>query len=146
LSALAVTSYSSLQVSGQTAMGRLGVGGWQLNGAWATVTGAPTTVFGSPDFRSSGNHQTVDLVGPIEKLGCLGPGDNWHWYDPTSLAPVPTFVDPAVELDGVARQHRFGNTGRNIAAYGPGHSNLDLGLFKHFKLTERFDMQFRAEG
>jgi len=134
------------KLSGHNAIGRAVLGGWQLNGVWSTVTGAPTTVFGSPDFRSSGNHQTVDLVGPIKKLGCLGPGDNCHWYDPTSFAPVPTFVDPAVDLDGVARQHRFGNTGRNIAVYGPGHSNLDLGLFKHFKLTERFDMQFRAEG
>jgi hypothetical protein len=46
----------------------------------------------------------------------------------------------------VQRQHRFGNTGRNIALYGPGHSNLDASLFRHFKLKERFDMQFRVEG
>ena len=130
------------KLSGHNAIGRAVLGGWQLNGVWSTVTGAPTTIFGDPQFRSSGNHQTVDLVAPLKKLGCLGPGDNCHWYDPSSFAPVPLVTDP----DGIQRQHRFGNTGRNIAVYGPGHSNLDLGLFKHFKLTERFDMQFRAEG
>ena len=130
------------KLSGHNAIGRAVLGGWQLNGVWSTVTGAPTTIFGDTQFRSSGNHQTVDLVAPLKKLGCLGPGDNCHWYDPSSFAPVPLVTDP----DGIQRQHRFGNTGRNIALYGPGHTNLDLGLFKHFKLTERFDMQFRAEG
>jgi hypothetical protein len=85
------------------------------------------------------------LVAPLKKLGCLGPQPNCYWYDPASFAPVPTVIDPGDPAQ-LERQHRFGNTGRNIAVYGPGHSNLDLGLFKHFKLTERFDMQFRAEG
>ncbi|PYT70008.1 MAG: hypothetical protein DMG39_17070 [Acidobacteria bacterium] len=134
------------KLSGHNAIGRAVLGGWQLNGVWSTVTGAPTTFFADPTFlRSSGNHQTLDLVAPLKKLGCLGPGDNCHWYDPSSFAPVPLVIDPGDPAQ-LERQHRFGNTGRNIAVYGPGHSNLDLGLFKHFKLTERFDMQFRAEG
>jgi hypothetical protein len=133
---------SGHRFAGHNVIGRAALSGWQLNGIWSTTTGAPTTVFANPQFRSSGNHQTVDLVGPLVQTGCLGPGDNCHWYDPSAFAPVPLVTDP----DGVQRQHRFGNTGRNIALYGPGHSNLDASLFRHFKLKERFDMQFRVEG
>src|SRR5207245_10521779 len=39
---------------------------------------------------------------------------------------------------------RFGNVGRNTMR-GPGVVNLDFGVFRTFKLTERFDLQFRAE-
>jgi hypothetical protein len=39
---------------------------------------------------------------------------------------------------------RFGNSGRNILR-GPGKVNLDASLFRDFKLTERFKLQFRAE-
>ena len=39
---------------------------------------------------------------------------------------------------------RFGNTGRNILR-GPGVVNLDLSLFRTFRLTDRYKLQFRAE-
>jgi len=93
-------------------------------------------------LRQAGNHQTVDQIAPIKKLGCLGPDPGCYWYDPSSFAIVPLVTDEK----GVQRQHRFGNTGRNIALYGPKQSNLDASLFRHFKLSERFDLQFRAEG
>ena len=56
-------------------------------------------------------------------------------------APVPLVTDP----DGIQRQHRFGTTGRNIAVYGPGHTNIDQNIFRHFKIRERYDLEFRAE-
>lgn len=123
-------------------IGKAVLGGWQLNGVWGTQSGQPTTVYAIPYTKQSGNHQTVDQVAPIRKLGCLGPDTGCYWYDPKSFLPVPLVTDP----DGVQRQHRFGSTGRNIALYGPKHSNLDASLFRHFKLTERYDLEFRAEG
>jgi hypothetical protein len=39
---------------------------------------------------------------------------------------------------------RFGNVGRNTMR-GPGVANLDLSLFRTFKLTPQFNLQFRAE-
>jgi hypothetical protein len=38
----------------------------------------------------------------------------------------------------------FGNTGRDILR-GPGFFNLDMSLFRNFKLTERFTVQARGE-
>ena len=39
---------------------------------------------------------------------------------------------------------RYGTSGRNIL-FGPGVSNMDASLFRTFKITERFNMQFRYE-
>ena len=39
---------------------------------------------------------------------------------------------------------RFGNVGRNTLR-GPGVVNLDMSLFRTFKLTQTVDLQFRAE-
>ena len=39
---------------------------------------------------------------------------------------------------------RFGNVGRNTMR-GPGVVNTDLSLFRTFKITERLNLQFRAE-
>jgi hypothetical protein len=117
-------------------VGRAVLGGWQLNGIWAAYSGTPTTIDSDPSLLpQSSNWQTMDQVGPIRKLGGLGPGT--QWYDPSAFALVPTGPD--------GLQHRFGTTGRNIAVYGPGHWNWDASVFRHFKLTERFDLQFRAE-
>src|SRR5262249_23763388 len=40
--------------------------------------------------------------------------------------------------------YRFGNASRG-SIVGPGIFNLDFGLYKNFKLSERFTMQFRSE-
>jgi hypothetical protein len=37
-----------------------------------------------------------------------------------------------------------GNSGRNIID-APGYKDLDLGLARSFRLTERFSLQFRGE-
>jgi hypothetical protein len=64
----------------------------------------------------------------VEKLGGIGPGQ--PFYDPTAFAAVTGA--------------RFGSTGRNILQ-GPGVVNLDFGLFRNFKLSEWWKMQFRSE-
>ena len=40
---------------------------------------------------------------------------------------------------------RYGTVGRNTLL-GPGTTNMDFSLFRTFKLSERFGLQFRAEG
>ncbi|MCL4853833.1 MAG: hypothetical protein KJZ78_20945, partial [Bryobacteraceae bacterium] len=57
-------------------------------------------------------------------------GDDGTFFDTNAFAR-PTGV-------------RFGNVGRNTMR-GPGVVNLDLSLFRKFRLTEKFNLQFRAE-
>lgn len=104
-------------------------GGWQLNALFSSFTGTPFTVTSSgASLNMPGNTQRADLVGTVRKLGGAGPGQ--AFYDWTAFAPV---IEP-----------RFGTLGYNTLR-GPGHVNLDLGLFRRFQITEGLRLEFRAE-
>ena len=76
-----------------------------------------------------GNLQTPDQIkDTVEQFGNVG--DDGTFFDTSAFARVT--------------EVRFGNVGRNTMR-GPGVVNLDLSLFRTFKLTEQFHLQFRAE-
>lgn len=106
------------------------LGNWQINGVTALYTGNPFTVVASgTSLNAPGNTQTADQVKPdVRKVGGVGPGQ--EYYDRLAFQPVNTV--------------RFGTSGRNIL-YAPGVVNFDLGLFRKFNLTERMNLEFRAE-
>jgi len=107
-------------------------GGWQINGAVAAVTGNPFTVLSDvSSLNAPGNVQVGDQIkSVVEQRSGVGLG--LPYYDPTAFA-VPT---------GAAR---MGNMGLyNLR--GPGFFNMNAGLFRSFAATERFNVQFRAEG
>jgi len=107
------------------------LGGWQANGNFATYTGTPFTVTANgAELNAPGNTQTADLVasGSVKVLGEIGA--NKPWFDPLAFRQ-PTGV-------------RFGTTGRNTL-YGPGIFNLDLSLFRTFRITERLRTEFKVE-
>ena len=68
------------------------------------------------------------LKADVQKLGGAGPGQ--VWFDPTAFGQV--------------REARFGTAGWNILP-SPGIINLDGSVFRSFRITERFSLQFRAE-
>lgn len=105
-------------------------GGWQANWLFSAYSGLPFGVGASgTDLNAPKNSQRADQVkANVQKLGGIGPGK--PYYDPTAFAPV--------------REARFGTAGFN-ALRGPGLVNLDLGLFREFRITEQLHMQFRAE-
>jgi len=106
------------------------LGGWQLNGLFSAYTGTPFSVGASgTSLNLPGSGQTADQVKPeVQKLGGVGRGQ--AYYDFTAFAQV---TEP-----------RFGNTKNNILR-GPELVNVDLGLFRGFKVSERVTIQFRAE-
>jgi hypothetical protein len=106
------------------------LGGWQLNGLFAAYSGRPFTVTASDaSLNMPGNQQTADQVKEtVEKLGEIG--DAGTFFDTSAFARVT--------------EVRFGNVGRNTMR-GPGVVNMDLSLFRSFKLNEQFTLQFRAE-
>jgi hypothetical protein len=76
-----------------------------------------------------GNQQTPDQVKDhVEIFGKVG--DDGTYFDTTAFARVTDV--------------RFGNVGRNTMR-GPGVVNLDLGLFRAFKIGGQYELQFRAE-
>src|SRR5262249_51898277 len=105
-------------------------GGWQANWILSRTSGTPFTVGTSgTSVNAPGNTQTADQILPeVAILGGHGVGQ--PYFDPNAFAPVTAV--------------RFGSAGRNILR-GPGVFNLDGSLFRTFRMTERFALQFRAE-
>ena len=114
----------------QSGMANVLAGGWQVNWILSRMSGTPFTVTtAGTSVNAPGNTQTADQVlTSVQILGGHGVGQ--PYFDPLAFAPVTAV--------------RFGNSGRNILR-GPGVFNLDASVFRNFRMTERFNLQFRAE-
>jgi hypothetical protein len=105
------------------------LGGWQLNGVFRWVSGAPfTPTADATPCNCPGNSNFADVVAPTRYVEETGRG--LLWFDPTS------FAAPGA--------NRFGNAGRN-SLRGPGYKNYDASLVRNFRFTERTRLEARAE-
>jgi hypothetical protein len=117
--------------------------GWEISGVTLVQSGTPFTV-----INSAGNTgiSLTDNAGVSSGLGIAAsypdvvnglpkPANNSQSFGPL-LANPSQFVAP--------RGLTFGNAGRNFLN-NPGRWNFDVALLRHFKLTERSEIQFRAE-
>jgi hypothetical protein len=114
----------------QRGIGRV-LGGWQLSGVDEFRSGSALSVVSSNDTAGVGSgsgNQPWNLVGSTAYSGPRGVGD--PWFNPAAFA--------------LPARGTFGNAGLNIL-HGPGFFNLDLALFKNFRIFERLSSQFRAE-
>jgi len=110
-------------------------GGWRLNGVYSSYSGTPFTVSAATtSLNAPGSSQTADQIGELVKIGGGGPGTEYY--------SVNSFRDP--NFQRASTSFRFGAMGRN-AVRGPGFQKADLAMFKDFKFTERFMLQFKAE-
>ena len=125
------------------------LGGWAVSGIVTIRTGIPFSVY---DYDNIYNGYQVPRLTPATPVH-LQVSSN-----PTPIAgtpnafnaltvPVPASfapLDPALGISDFG-PYPAGMTARN-AFRGPGAWNADLAVQKNFKLTERFGLQFRAEG
>lgn len=109
-----------------------GLGGWQLSSTSTFSSGTPFDVTLGEDWNyDSAAGDRPNLASPIVYTG--GSKD----------ARAARFFDPAVfALPGT--RNTFGNLPRN-ALWGPGSWNVDAALLKNFRVTERWNLQVRAE-
>ena len=96
-----------------------------------------------PDQRHAVHGRHFGHVGERARQhadGRPGPaGRSRFWAGMESASPTSIRIAFAPVTDV-----RFGNSGRNILR-GPGVFNLDGSVFRDFRMTERFGLQFRAE-
>ncbi len=133
------------------------IGGWQWNGIISAQTGFPLTALAGSNFSGNGDNSPPDVAwyNPQFK-GTLYPKTADHWYDPNAFM-VPTEDNATIcqctMINGVAANSAptiappvgtFGNVGRG-SLIGPGLVSVDTSLFKYFTITERANLQFRAE-
>ena len=113
------------------------VGGWQVNNIISYFSGLPFTVTSSGNsLNAPGSTQTADLIKPTVAIyGNTGPGQKY--FDIDAFRAVGSDPNPA-------NRARFGTAGFNILR-GPSRFQWDFGLFRQFPITERFNLQFRAE-
>jgi hypothetical protein len=104
-------------------------GGWQVSGVLSLETGIPFTVTASSaSLNAPNNTQVANVTGTFKKLKGIGSGSTW--FD-TSVFSQPTAA-------------ALGNSGKN-AYVGPGFFNLDASAFRRFPITERVNLELRAE-
>ncbi|NWG14008.1 MAG: TonB-dependent receptor [Acidobacteria bacterium] len=111
------------------------LGGWQLNGIFAKYSGTPYSIGGSNTALNCQGCGSIliNVSGDPEPIGKVGSGSRDRYYD-VSLFSQPT----GTGKDG------FGTSLRNHFRRPPVW-NLDLSMFKIFKVTERFRPEFRIE-
>lgn len=122
------------------------LGGWEVTGISVFEKGLPTTItqfndpFNSFDWAPGTANTFPGGIGidpsPVSPrpdmvagASCSGPGT------------VAQFINTGAFVDAAGH---FGNAPRGVCT-GPGLNNWDITAAKNIKMTERFNMQFRAE-
>lgn len=128
------------------------LGGWTLTGIFTGRTGVPFSMF---DVDNEEFYYTLPRLTPSTPITnyhvssnpqrLATPGDNNVFALYTM--PLPASFAPLNPALGISDYGPFpaGMTGRN-AFRGPGAWNFDSAIEKHFRLTERYSLIFRAEG
>lgn len=111
------------------------LGGWQVNGIFAKYSGTPFSIGGTNTTLNCPGCGSVliNVNGDPKPSGNVGAYSTQTYYD-KSLFSQPT---------GTAKGG-FGNSARNQFRR-PGVWNLDLSLFKQFKIGEKIQPEFRVE-
>jgi outer membrane receptor protein involved in Fe transport len=118
--------------TGQSALLRGVLNGWMLSAIVSLRSGLPFTVTTGKDNNLDGtNNDRANLVGnPYLDPNRSRAAVTAMWFN------TAAFVQNPIGTDGTA--------GRNILD-GPGTHNVDLGIFRDFKIRERMTLQFRGE-
>ena len=112
--------------------------GWAISGITRFETGLPVTMVETDDHSLLGTSfggpivlpvDTPDQVGALDKMNPRNSSSHYY-FNPTA------FASSAIGAEGDARRRFF---------HGPGVNNFDTALVKDTKLSELFNLQFRAE-
>lgn len=113
------------------------VSGWAISGITRFSTGLPVTLVETDDQSLLGTSVGGPIVQPVDTPNIIGPLDitdprktNGRFFNPGAFGPS------ALGQEGDADRRFF---------HGPGINNWDMALLKDTHLTERFDLEFRAE-
>jgi hypothetical protein len=126
-------------------IGNIVVGGWSVTGIVTAMSGERFSVTSGEFTNSNVRVSRTDIVGAIPATGLFfnvpGIGSPGPTVFPINVLPQtnPTGTPFRIPAPG-----SNGNQARNIFK-GPRVSNIDFGVSKQFTLTERINLQFRAD-
>ncbi len=106
--------------------------GWQVSAIATFQSGQPFTVLAGTDVNLDGNNNDRANVSADPRLDPNRPRSavTAMWFN------TAAFTRPVIGTNG--------NSSRNILD-GPGSKNVDLGIFRNFKIRERISLQARGE-
>jgi hypothetical protein len=110
--------------------------GWELSGILTQQSGSPLNFLTSNRALTGAANVRPSVSGPVQ-TGFTSSSNGNATY-------IGYIQNPSVFFDQTIRGGTFGNLGRN-AIIGPGFSNVDFALAKNTKLTERMNLQVRAD-
>jgi Carboxypeptidase regulatory-like domain/TonB dependent receptor len=125
------------------------LGGWELSGIIVLQTGTPFTVFDCTNQGTAEN--SCPRLMPTAPLAFSQP--NTPREDP-NIPNRFVFINMADQTPGpyintITGTSDFGPYPSNMttrnAFRGPGYWNIDMGVYKNFRIKERYDLQFRSE-
>jgi hypothetical protein len=107
------------------------VSGWQVNAIGTFLSGFPFTPLAGSNRSGDGDTRNPDRVSINPAFtGSVITGDPNQWFNPAAfLLPAPG---------------TYGNIGRGTLR-GPGLADVDFSVFKNTAITEKTNLQFRAE-
>jgi len=109
-------------------------GGWELAGIITFQTGFPYTVLSNFDYSNTNSF----FPRPDRTCNGAGPQTVAEWFN------VNCFNTDGLSQALASGTPRFGNSGRNILT-GPGIQEWDVSLIKRNQVTEKLNLEFRAE-
>jgi hypothetical protein len=107
--------------------------GWSLNGIASFYSGSPLFVITNKDNDYDGNSagDRPDVVGDWYLSPSRSRGEVIKaWFNTSALV--------------ANKPNNLGNLGRNVLV-GPGSKNVDIGISRSFRITEKHRLQFRGE-
>jgi len=106
------------------------VSGWQVSGIFTYQSGFPVSPRVSFDNSQTLTYADRPNVVPGVPLFPAGTHDPSLWFNPAAFVVAPT--------------GQFGNAGKGIIQ-GPNLIDFDAAVMRTFRLSDRFNLQFRAE-
>jgi len=110
------------------------VGNWNLDGVWSMQSGL---YFTPRDNASVSNAQDTSNGGPNDRPNRVADGNL-----PSDQRTIARWFDTSAFV--VQPVNTFGNAG-NFILVGPGYFNLDAGIHRDFKISEKMKAVFRWE-
>jgi hypothetical protein len=129
--------------------------GWEVGGILSLRSGQPVTLeIGGDPLGLNNGTDTYGVPDRLSGPGCqslVNPGNVSNYIKLQCFAlpmSTPAIAAQCVPFSGATGagtcSNLLGNAGRNVLN-GPGLMNFDFSLFKDNKITEKMNLQFRAE-
>jgi hypothetical protein len=127
------------------------VGGYEVIDEWVVQNGVPVSIvqtdlssgtYGGSTTGIGGTYQRPNVVSDVHDA-CVSGRPQGRLGNYAAGRFEQAYINPAAFSP--ALPYTYGNAPRSLPCRVPGYNNSNISVFKNFKISERFNFQFRAE-